>query len=103
MNTTALVNSTVVLACEPPIGEPAPSFQWKKDNQILDLSLDPRLVVLPTGDLYINNVQTTDIGQYQCIAQNTITGSKRRSKHATLTVIGKLIVPGIFCYSYHHH
>ena len=91
VNTTALVNSTVVLACEPPVGEPDPVIQWKKDNQLLDPSLDPRLVVLPTGDLYISDVLSTDSGQYQCIARNPITESRRRSQHATLTVIRKQI------------
>lgn len=48
---------------------PSASVVWLKDQQ--PLQLDPsRMLVLPSGALEIDGVQTTDEGAYQCTAYN---------------------------------
>lgn len=48
---------------------PSASVTWLKDQQ--PLQLDPsRMLVLPSGALEIDAVQTTDEGAYQCSALN---------------------------------
>ncbi len=87
-------NSTAMLTCSPPFSQPSPNIFWKKNGQELNLT-DSRITVLTTGSLYITDAQLNDTGNYQCIAHNYITGARRRSAVATLTVIsyckGKLL------------
>ena len=82
----ASIGTTVVLRCEPPYSNPAPLIQWKKDGAVLPT--DSRVTILPTGNLYILNVTQADSGDYQCMATNLVSGARRRSEMATLTITG---------------
>ena len=82
----ASIGTTVVLRCEPPYSNPAPLIQWKKDGAVLPT--DSRITILPTGNLYILNVTEADSGDYQCMATNLVSGARRRSEMATLTITG---------------
>lgn len=82
----AAVNSTVVLPCTPPYSQPTPSIHWTRNGVDLN-ETEPRITVLPTGNLYITDVQLDDAGDYQCIAHNDVTGARRRSAVASLTTV----------------
>ncbi len=105
-DTVVAVNSTAVLTCTPPYSQPSPTVFWRKNGAELNLT-NSRITVLATGNLYITSAQFIDAGEYQCIAHNEITGAKRRSTIATLTVssgkstiLSLLIIPVLICYEH---
>lgn len=51
-----------------PEAVPFPQFQWKRNGQFI--SGAGRIRILPNGFLYINPVDLSDGGEYQCIAKN---------------------------------
>ncbi|XP_043222720.1 neural/ectodermal development factor IMP-L2-like [Amphibalanus amphitrite] len=52
-------------------GFPAPSISWTRNYQPLETG-SGRITVTPSGDLIIDDLQWSDMGQYQCIASNEI-------------------------------
>lgn len=97
MDTVVVVGDLTVLHCQPPDSVPTPSVTWKKEGLELLPSLDSRLTVMPSGNLYITNTTLEDAGSYQCEATNPVSGAKRRSQQALLTVIapGMCICGGV--------
>lgn len=81
----------MVLECQPPDSNPAPFINWKRDGSYLHGN-DSRVVVLPTGNLYLLNVSLEDAGSYSCHAINPVTQHKRRSQPAVLTVTGEWLI-----------
>ncbi|XP_036361663.1 receptor-type tyrosine-protein phosphatase F isoform X7 [Octopus sinensis] len=50
-------------------GEPKPSIIWLRDFIPVDLS-NPRLTLLEGGELQIERSQESDVGKYECVAEN---------------------------------
>ncbi|XP_022094920.1 papilin-like [Acanthaster planci] len=84
---TAEVGATVRLACGS-TGSPKPTTRWTVNN----VGLPPmdRFELLPTGDLIINGLRSTDGGTYTCTAAN---GISSESASATVTVQGAAVDP----------
>ncbi|EDO32299.1 predicted protein, partial [Nematostella vectensis] len=67
----------------PIVGFPKPVVTWTRNNQ--DVRSNARLFVDPnTNDLLINNILTSDTGQYICSAVNPI-GEDEKSSFITVT------------------
>uniref|UniRef100_UPI00358F5C37 neogenin-like isoform X2 n=1 Tax=Myxine glutinosa TaxID=7769 RepID=UPI00358F5C37 len=67
--------------------EPKPEVLWEKDGTPLDLTElnnSNHLVILPSGSLLINNLQSSDGGNYRCVAEGL--GGNRSSEQAELSV-----------------
>ncbi|XP_070543452.1 scavenger receptor cysteine-rich type 1 protein M160-like isoform X2 [Ptychodera flava] len=79
----AAVGNTAVLDCRA-IGTPVPRIVWKKDGQDLPRG-NNRFTSLPSGQLNIRSIVATDMGNYACIAINSV---------QILTVITQLLVIG---------
>ena len=90
--TTAMVGDMTVLYCDPPPSKPPPTLMWKKEGLYLNPSVDSRLTIMPSGNLYIINITEEDEGNYRCVAMNPVTGAKRRSEQIMLTVTGDVCV-----------
>lgn len=80
-NQTLPVNTAAVLPCEA-TGAPIPTVQWLFNSTPLPTS-NPRLTVLPSGTLQINDLQMLDSGMYTCTASSE---SGETSWTASLTV-----------------
>ncbi|XP_022109511.1 scavenger receptor cysteine-rich type 1 protein M130-like isoform X2 [Acanthaster planci] len=52
-------------------GKPVPRILWKKDGNELP-HVANRFTIMPTGDLKLTNVDTSDMGVYYCIATNPV-------------------------------
>ncbi|XP_064607458.1 tyrosine-protein phosphatase Lar-like isoform X3 [Liolophura sinensis] len=50
-------------------GDPKPTVMWLKDMVPVDMS-DPRLTILDSGNLQIERCQESDVGKYECVAEN---------------------------------
>ncbi|XP_052827297.1 receptor-type tyrosine-protein phosphatase S isoform X7 [Octopus bimaculoides] len=50
-------------------GDPKPSIIWLRDFIPVDLS-NPRLTLLEGGELQIERSQESDVGKYECVAEN---------------------------------
>ncbi|XP_065209476.1 roundabout homolog 2-like [Planococcus citri] len=83
-NTQTAIGGTTILECGAPKGQPEPVIFWKKDNDVLNIDNTRRIRILENGNLMINDVKQSDIGKYQCFAQNT--AGIRESRVALLTV-----------------
>ena len=86
-DTTVVEGTMAILRCSPHLSVPAAVVSWTHNGRVLDTST--RLRIAPSGNLYILEPRLSDVGRYQCIASNAITGARRRSEEATLTVNGK--------------
>lgn len=64
------IGSNVVLPCKA-IGRPRPEVYWMISDEIVT-GQDPRIKVLPTGELLIANLKWEDMGAYKCIARNSV-------------------------------
>ncbi|XKL67555.1 hypothetical protein PGB90_003046 [Kerria lacca] len=83
-HTQAVLGGTTILECGPPKGQPEPIVFWKKDDEVLNMDNSRRIRILDNGNLMINEVKQSDVGKYQCFAQNL--AGLRESRIATLTV-----------------
>uniref|UniRef100_A0A8C9SYX9 Contactin-3 n=1 Tax=Scleropages formosus TaxID=113540 RepID=A0A8C9SYX9_SCLFO len=85
------LGDTAVLRCEV-TGEPRPVVRWQKNREDLMLTLSPesRMVVLPSGTLQVSKVQPPDSATYRCLADNP--GSTRTGTDADLRVLPE---PGV--------
>ncbi|XP_041360358.1 tyrosine-protein phosphatase Lar-like isoform X2 [Gigantopelta aegis] len=59
-----------IMKCEA-AADPDPSILWLKDHVPVDMS-DPRITLLDTGYLQIQNSQESDAGRYECVAENNL-------------------------------
>ncbi|KAM7087896.1 LOW QUALITY PROTEIN: hemicentin-2 [Ciconia maguari] len=62
-----MVNTSTVLSCEA-TGVPRPEVTWQKDG--VSIAGEPRLKVLPNGQLHILQASPGDAGAYLCVAHN---------------------------------
>lgn len=85
-------NSIVALRCQPPKGAPSPAVSWEKDGAPVDTLRDRRVQVTSQANLslvLIRKVQTSDAGQYLCVASNLV--GTRKSDPIKLNVYGKFV------------
>ncbi|KAG8172476.1 hypothetical protein JTE90_015743, partial [Oedothorax gibbosus] len=80
-NQTLPLNTVAMLPCEA-TGDPKPSIRWFYNSTPLQMR-DPRLVVLDSGTLQIDDLQPEDYGVYTCTASSE---SGETSWSAALTV-----------------
>ena len=81
---------TALLRCRFADSNPPAILHWKKDGHPI-IPDNERVILSPSGYLYIRNVSELDTGEYQCLAENTVTGKRRRSNISTLTVNGECV------------
>ena len=54
-------------------GNPAPSISWTKDGFLINGSGDPRISFTEQNtNLSVTNVSRADVGQYRCVASNSL-------------------------------
>lgn len=82
------LGSTVLLKCRFTDSNPPAIIHWKKGGHPLTPD-NERVILSPSGYLYIKNVSEADEGEYHCLAENTVTEKKRRANVTTLTVNGE--------------
>ncbi|XP_067679322.1 tyrosine-protein phosphatase Lar-like isoform X10 [Haliotis asinina] len=59
-----------IMQCES-AGTPEPAILWLKDHVPVDMT-DPRITLLDSGYLQIQNSQESDAGRYECVAENDV-------------------------------
>ncbi|VVC32746.1 Immunoglobulin subtype,Immunoglobulin-like domain,Immunoglobulin-like fold,Immunoglobulin subtype 2 [Cinara cedri] len=69
---TQLMGSTVMIPCQ--VVNSAPYRKYWKDNfgNIIDTDTDPRRKLGPEGELVLNNLSWSDMGEYVCVVENSI-------------------------------
>ena len=82
------LGDTALLRCRFTDSNPPAVLHWKKDGHPISPD-NNRVVLSPSGYLYIRDAREGDEGEYQCLANNTVTGRRRRSNTSTLTVNGE--------------
>jgi len=60
-------------------------YQWTHNDSVL--VPNSHYSIINESDIVINNVQSSDAGQYQCIVSNS--SGKVASKYATILVVGR--------------
>ncbi len=65
-------------------GVPEPQITWL-NNLGIAADTDPRATVLPSGDLFIQNIELKDAGRYVCVAENSL---GRDTAQVTLILTG---------------
>nr|XP_006812538.1 PREDICTED: deleted in malignant brain tumors 1 protein-like [Saccoglossus kowalevskii] len=63
-------DDNVLIVCRA-VGTPTPIIHWKKDGEDLPKGSN-RFITTPTGDLHVNSVIRSDMGNYACIAVNSV-------------------------------
>lgn len=53
-------------------GDPLPNITWEHNGVAVDPGSDSRVNILDNGTLIITMVTMTDMGNYQCIATNSL-------------------------------
>jgi hypothetical protein len=91
-DTTVGQGATALLRCHLSDSNPPAIYRWKKDGHPISPD-NGRVVLSPSGYLYIRNVTETDEGEYQCLAENEVTGKSRRSRVSSLSVNGETLAP----------
>lgn len=71
-------------------GLPKPQITWR-NNLGIAADTDPQATVLPSGDLFIQNIQLKDAGRYMCVAENSL-GRDTAQVTLILTGLSKLRV-----------
>ncbi|XP_033096450.1 neogenin-like isoform X4 [Anneissia japonica] len=87
-NKNADVGDTVILQCEV-LSHPKPTINWIKSGTIVDPEQSDafaRFAILPSGNLEIRDVHTSDSGVYHCQAENSMAGISKTGSDITLTV-----------------
>lgn len=69
---TQIMGSTVVIPCG--VADSSPYRQYWKDNfgNAIDTDVDPRRKSGPEGELILNNLSWSDMGEYTCVVENSI-------------------------------
>ena len=65
------MGTNIMLPCNV-AGRPRPEIYWLDPNNRIIGNDDPRLTVLPSGTLSINDLKWVDMGSYTCIARNAL-------------------------------
>ncbi|KAK6168335.1 hypothetical protein SNE40_020892 [Patella caerulea] len=81
---TVATGKTATFNCKAPKGEPEPDILWHKNN---DPVQDDGRLTFTNGNLIIQSVQVSDVGEYTCLAINK--GGEKESRPAKLTVLEK--------------
>ena len=65
-------NTTVILPCKPPHGEPRPRITWCKNGEPFSPERSRQVIfaVKNTVKLVIKHVSANDSGEYRCVAMN---------------------------------
>ena len=65
-------NTTVILPCKPPHGEPRPRITWYKNGEPFSPERGRQVIfaVKNTVKLVIKHVSANDSGEYRCVAMN---------------------------------
>ena len=65
-------NTTVILPCKPPHGEPRPTITWYKNGEPFSPERGRQVIfaVKNTVKLEIKHVSANDSGEYRCVAMN---------------------------------
>ena len=82
----------VALRCQPPKGVPRPAVSWEKDGAPLNTLRDRRVQVTTQANfslVLIRKVQSSDAGQYLCVAKNLV--GTRKSDPIKLNVYGTFV------------
>ncbi|XP_066994863.2 protogenin [Anabrus simplex] len=66
---------------------PKAQISWERNGK--PLPQNNRTVFLDSGDLYLTDVQPTDMGTYRCIATNVASKKQRASPEGVLTVVAR--------------
>lgn len=66
-----ILGSNVLIPCKA-IGRSRPEIYWTDNSNTVITGQDPRIKVLPTGELLISGLKWSDMGQYTCIARNSV-------------------------------
>ena len=67
-----LEGSDLLLTCNA-TGNPTPLISWTKDGFLINASGDPRIIFTEQNSkLSITNVSHPDVGQYRCVASNSL-------------------------------
>lgn len=77
-----IYGGSVTFMCQA-TGHPDPNIIWKLNSKEIPLN-DPRYHLLSDGTLKIENVDTTVVGSYECIAKNSLGEVKSRQARMTL-------------------
>ncbi|XP_061393833.1 peroxidasin [Musca vetustissima] len=54
------------------VGDPQPEIIWMQNTNEISQDYAPKMQVMPTGTLKINDVNANDIGIYECIGRNEV-------------------------------
>lgn len=65
------IGENVILPCQA-TGRPFPEFYWTNQNDDIIGEQNPRIKVLPNGDLMILQLKWSDMGTYTCTARNAV-------------------------------
>ncbi|XP_003745713.1 cell adhesion molecule-related/down-regulated by oncogenes-like [Galendromus occidentalis] len=74
--------STAIIPCGPlPRSEPpaVPNVHILKKRKRIVLKLGHRFQVMRSGNVFVRNAQPKDSGEYQCFAENPLTGERREA------------------------
>ena len=82
------LGSTALLPCQFNDSNPSAIVHWKKNGHPI-IPDNERVILTPSGYLYIMNVTENDSGVYECLADNIVTEKTRRSNESLLTVNGE--------------
>ena len=65
-------NTTVILPCKPPHGEPRPRITWYKNGEPFprERGIQVNFALKNTVKLEIKHVSANDSGEYRCVAMN---------------------------------
>ena len=68
------LGSYILLECNPPMANPAPKVEWRRNSMAIDTTTTDKYKVLPSGDLIIGNVVMADItgSTYRCHVVNML-------------------------------
>lgn len=83
-----VLNSTTAMLTCVARGDPPPTVTWEHNGEAVDPDSDSRISILDNGTLTITMVTMTDMGNYQCIAINSLGSTD--SDIAMLMVQGQL-------------
>lgn len=87
------IGSNVMLPCKA-AGRPRPDVYWLDTNENIINGQDPRIRMLPTGELLITYLRWTDMGTFTCVAHNAL------AKDAVATFVYPVLVSICFSYFY---
>ena len=85
------VGSNIQLECNA-IGHPVPTITWYKANSLLLPFQNTRYVFLRNGNLQIFEVEFSDRGLFECIAENSAGSTNAYITISVVPATGKIIL-----------